>query len=148
MPNFRRNLSSAFLYFDKLLFGKTFMCKVERLNFKQRRSRWDGSMSRLIWIHAVCKILLIPPVAVKKFRFCGIANKGNIWVLVKNYLNTYTLSLHSLREDLDETVHSNNQFEEFCDIANKVNIWNLEGKFIWLRQPICATAFPTRLHVR
>ena len=33
-------------YFNKLSFGKTFVCQVERRNVKQRRSRWDGSMSR------------------------------------------------------------------------------------------------------
>ena len=38
-PNFRRHLSSAFFYFNKLSFGKTFICKVKRLNVKQRRSR-------------------------------------------------------------------------------------------------------------
>ena len=53
-------------YLNKLSFGKTFICKVERLNVKQRRSRWDGSMSRLIWIYAVCKSLLLSPVAVKE----------------------------------------------------------------------------------
>ena len=42
-------------YFNKLSFGKTFICKVEGLNVKQRRSRWDGSLSRLIWIYVVCK---------------------------------------------------------------------------------------------
>ena len=36
-PNFRRHLSSA-LFFNKLLIGKKFICKVERLNVKQRRS--------------------------------------------------------------------------------------------------------------
>ena len=35
-PNFRRHLSSA-LFFNKLLIGKKFICKVERLNVKQRR---------------------------------------------------------------------------------------------------------------
>ena len=37
-PNIRRTLSSAFFfffYFNKLSFGKTFICKVERLNVKQ-----------------------------------------------------------------------------------------------------------------
>ena len=72
VPNFRRHLSSAFFFFFfvfnfvKLSPGKTFICKVERLNVKQRRSRWDGSMSRLIWIYAVCKSLLWSPVAVKE----------------------------------------------------------------------------------
>ena len=39
VPNFRRHLSSAFFYFNKLLLEKTFICKVERLNVKQSRSR-------------------------------------------------------------------------------------------------------------
>ena len=34
-------------YLNKLSLGKTFICKVERLNDKQRRFRWDGSMSHL-----------------------------------------------------------------------------------------------------
>ena len=50
-PNFRRHLSSAF-YFNKLSFGKTFICKVERLNVKQHRSRWDGSMSPMLFAKA------------------------------------------------------------------------------------------------
>ena len=45
-----------------------FICIVERLNVKQRRSRWDGSLSRLIWIYAVCKSLLLSPVAVKELK--------------------------------------------------------------------------------
>ena len=36
-PNFRRHLSSA-LFFDKLSVGNKCICKVERLNVKQRRS--------------------------------------------------------------------------------------------------------------
>ena len=51
-----------YYYFNKLSFGKTFICKFERLNVKQRRS----SLSRLIWIYAVCKSLLLLPVAVKE----------------------------------------------------------------------------------
>ena len=39
VPNFRRQMSSAFFYFDKPSLGKTFICKVERLNVIQRRSR-------------------------------------------------------------------------------------------------------------
>ena len=57
-----------FFYFHKLWLGKTFICKVERLNVKQHRSRWDGSLSRLIWIYAVCKSLLLSPVAVKELN--------------------------------------------------------------------------------
>ena len=33
-----------FFFFNKLSPGKKFICKVERLNVKQRRSRWDGSL--------------------------------------------------------------------------------------------------------
>ena len=65
VPNFQQHLSSAFFfYFNKISFWKTVICKVERLNVKQCRSRWDGSLSRLIWIYPVCKSLLLPPVAV------------------------------------------------------------------------------------
>ena len=39
VSNFGRHLSSAFFYFNKLSFGKTFICKVERMNVKQHRSR-------------------------------------------------------------------------------------------------------------
>ena len=39
VPNFKRHLSSVFFLFQKLSFGKTFICKIERLNVKQRRSR-------------------------------------------------------------------------------------------------------------
>ena len=31
-------------FFNKLSIGKKFICKVERLNVKQRRSRWNGSL--------------------------------------------------------------------------------------------------------
>ena len=67
-PNFRLHLSFAFLkqkqkqkqkkqqkkkqktkkkkqQKTKLSIGKKFICKVERLNVKKRRSRWDGSLS-------------------------------------------------------------------------------------------------------
>ena len=56
----------CFFYLNKLSFGKTFICTVKRLNAKQRRSRWDGSLSRLIWIYAVCNNLLLSPVDVKE----------------------------------------------------------------------------------
>ena len=38
VPNFRQHLSSALFFFNKLSIGKKFMCKVEKLNVKQRRS--------------------------------------------------------------------------------------------------------------
>ena len=63
---FQTTFVVCFFYFNKLSFGKTYICKVERLNVKQRRSRWDGSLSHLIWIYAVCKSLLLSPVAVKE----------------------------------------------------------------------------------
>ena len=63
---FQTTFVVCFFYCNKLSFGKTFICKVERLNVKQRRSRWDGSLSRLIWSYVVCKSLLLSPVAVKE----------------------------------------------------------------------------------
>ena len=51
-PNVRRHLSSVFCYFNKLSFGKTCICKVERLNVKQRRSRWDGSSWPMLYAKA------------------------------------------------------------------------------------------------
>ena len=83
-PNFRRHLSSAFFffflllffYFNKLSLGKTFICKVERLNVKQRRSR----LSRLIWIYVVCKSLLLPPVAVKELKEQDIIIKSHAYL--------------------------------------------------------------------
>ena len=56
------------VYFNKLLVGKTFIYKIERLNVKQRSSRWDSSLSRLIWIYAVCKSLILSPMTVKELR--------------------------------------------------------------------------------
>ena len=49
-------------YYNKLPFGKTFICKVERLTVKQLRSRWDGSLSRLIWICALFVLRFYGPV--------------------------------------------------------------------------------------
>ena len=68
VPNFRWHLSYVFFYFNKLPLRKAIICKVERLNIKQRKSRWDGSTSRLIWIYAVCKSLWLSPVAVKELK--------------------------------------------------------------------------------
>ena len=67
---FQMTFVICLFYFNKLTFGKTFICEIERLNVKQRRSRWDGSMSCLIWIYAVCKSLLLSPVAVKELLIC------------------------------------------------------------------------------
>ena len=57
-------------FFNKLLLEKKFIRKLEILNVTQRRSWWDGSyeLSRLIWIYAICKSLLLSPVAVKEWR--------------------------------------------------------------------------------
>ena len=68
VPNFRRQIVVCFFYFYKLSLGKTFICTLDRLNVKQHRSRWDGSLSHLIWIYAVCKSLLLLPVAVKELN--------------------------------------------------------------------------------
>ena len=40
---FQTTLVVCFSFFNKLSLGKKFIRKVERLNVKQRRSRWDGS---------------------------------------------------------------------------------------------------------
>ena len=56
----------SFSFFNKLSLEKKLIRKAERVDVKQRRSRWDGSsayISRLIWIYAVCKSLLSPPVS-------------------------------------------------------------------------------------
>ena len=44
--------------------GKTFICKAERMNVKQRWPRWDSSSGHLIWIYVVCKSLLLSPVCL------------------------------------------------------------------------------------
>ena len=45
VPNLRLHLLSTLLFlFYKLSVGKKFICKVEILNVKQRRSWWDGSL--------------------------------------------------------------------------------------------------------
>ena len=43
-PYFRLHLSFVFFFLNKLSIGKKFIRKVERLNVKQHRSRWDGSL--------------------------------------------------------------------------------------------------------
>ena len=53
-PIFRLHLSSLFVL-NKLLFRKVFMFKVERLKV---------IMNHLIWIYAVCKNILLSPLAV------------------------------------------------------------------------------------
>ena len=65
---FQTTFVICFFYFNKLWFGKMFICKVDRLNVKQRRSRWNGALSHLIWIYAVCKSILLLPVAVKELN--------------------------------------------------------------------------------
>ena len=37
--NVKQRISSSFCFFNKLSLGKKFICKIERLNVKQRRSR-------------------------------------------------------------------------------------------------------------
>ena len=61
------------------------LCNVERLNIKQGRSRWDGSLSRLIWIYAVCSPHpppppppLLSPVAVKELSLHHARTPANI----------------------------------------------------------------------
>ena len=69
--------SYYYYYFNKLSFGKTFICKVERLNVKQRRSRWDGSLSRLFWIYAVCKSYYYRLWQWKSYKEKNLPNGAN-----------------------------------------------------------------------
>ena len=76
MPNFRRHLSSAFLHFNKLSSGKAFICKFERLNVKQSRSRWDG-------LDLCClQKLLLSPMAVKELTGSAFISR------LKNFADT------------------------------------------------------------
>ena len=56
MPHFRRQISDdicrLFFFFNKLSLEKQFIPKVERLNVKQRRSRWDGSSGSMLFAKA------------------------------------------------------------------------------------------------
>ena len=72
---FQMTFVVCFFFFNKPSLGKTFICKVERLNVKQRRSRWDGSLSLLFWSYAVCKSLLLLPVAVKELTIKNTLGK-------------------------------------------------------------------------
>ena len=63
--NFRRLL----FFFNKLSLEKKFIRKVERLNVSVDPDE-TAYMSCLIWIYAVCKNLLISPVAVKELMRC------------------------------------------------------------------------------
>ena len=82
---------TIFFYFNKLSFRKTFICKLERLTVKQRISTWDGSLSRLIWIYAVCKSLLLSTVAVKELR--GLNTLGTFFCLFVRELFFFTFCL-------------------------------------------------------
>ena len=61
-------------FFNKLSLEKKFIRKVERLNVKSVDPDDTAHMSRLIWIYAVCKSLLLSPVAakVKESHCCSI----------------------------------------------------------------------------
>ena len=98
-------------YFNKLRLGKTIICKVERLNIKQRRSRWLIESSHLdlfLIIFAVCKSLFLSPVAVKevmKFRS-----------LLSDYIIIYFC--HNVRkctfgQDSDQHAHSHSLISIF-----------------------------------
>ena len=83
VPNFRRHLSSAFFFFFfffKLSLKKTFMSKVERLNSNSVDPDETAHMSRLIWIYAVYKSLLLSPMAVKEL---------NIFISIKLHAAAY-----------------------------------------------------------
>ena len=72
MPNFRRHLSFAFLFFFFFLFLQNYHLKKSLyVKLKDRMSNSvdldeTAHMSRLIWIYAVCKGLLLLPVVVKE----------------------------------------------------------------------------------
>ena len=66
-PNFKRHLRSAFL-FQQISLEKKFIRKVERLNIKQRRYRWDGSYEPSHLDLCCLQILLLSPVAVKELN--------------------------------------------------------------------------------
>ena len=65
------------------------------LNVKQGRSRWDGSLSRLIWIYAVCKSLSLSPVAVKELMK-KYTDKMKIyhWKCISQYNHTENLWIY------------------------------------------------------
>ena len=65
---FSDDICRLLFYFNTLWLGKSFICKVEKLNVKQRRSRFDGLLSGLIWIYIVCKSILLSPVVVKELK--------------------------------------------------------------------------------
>ena len=52
-----------FFYFNILSFGKTFICEDERLN-----SNSVDPDETAHWIYAVCKSLLLSPMAVKELN--------------------------------------------------------------------------------
>ena len=69
-------------------------CHLERrlyvkLTVKQRRSRWDGSLSSLIWIYAVCESLLWSPVALKELNPNFAFNTLFVRYCTSNMLTTF-----------------------------------------------------------
>ena len=83
---FQTTFVVCFFYFSKL----SFIGKVERLIVKQHRSRWDGSLSRLIWIYAVCKSLLLSPVGVKELSYIYVQMLIRVLKCVLCYLEEWT----------------------------------------------------------
>ena len=157
VPNFRRHLLSAF-YFNKLSLGKKYICKVDRLNIKQRRSRWDGSMSRLIWIYVVCKSLLLSPVAMKKltcfFLFCprpqpclvsGAWPISAEWTILPNGLVNSLDRLISSRRGVWLLFTTNMFYTNLCIWIKQFRLWSDAKKCLricatWEFRPFCAYA--------
>ena len=72
VPNFRRPLSSAFL-FNKLSLERNLYVNLKDWMSNSVDPDETAHMSRLIWIYAVCKSLLLSHVAVKELK------SGIIW---------------------------------------------------------------------
>ena len=88
-------------YLNKLTFGKKFICKVERLNVKQYRSRWDGSLSRLIWTYTVCKSLLLLPVTVKELTLIPSLSRITVRVRVITWKCEFSTQIAIISAHLD-----------------------------------------------
>ena len=122
---FRRQMSSFVVCFDFLTnyqfikIGSKFIWKAIRLNVKQRRSWWDGSL----WVSsesAVCKSLFSSPVAVKQLmsthNMFQWTKKKNLVTLGKIFSRQH---IEIFPENRDFTFHANWQF-----------VWNIKSCFL------------------
>ena len=87
-------------FLNKYRLEKKFLWKVERLNYKQHRSRWDGSLWA-VWSGSMlfAKSLLSSPVAVKELmpyrneveqsvKTILWLNEGNFYFEIRRWLTT------------------------------------------------------------